>query len=203
MNKPQAVIFDLGKVLVDFDWAGAARRIQTYCDATVDQIATFINYSPLVIQFETGRLTTERFFQEVRQGYGFRGTLEQFSAAFGDIFTPIDPMIQLHAALRERGVPTYIFSNTNEIAVRTIRRRFPFFAHFDGYVLSYEHGVMKPDAGLYEIVERLSGLRGVDLFYVDDRPENVAAGLARGWRGIVHESSENTRAAFAQVGLPG
>ena len=56
-------------------------------------------------------------------------------------------MIQLHAALRQQGIPTYIFSNTNELAVSHIRRTFPFFANFDGYILSYEHGAMKPDAG--------------------------------------------------------
>lgn len=189
-------------MLVDFDWQMAVRRLQPYCDATAEQIAAFINYSPLVIQFETGRVTTEQFFHQVRQRYGFRGALEEFCAAFGEIFTPIEPMIRLHARLRQRGMPTYIFSNTNEIAIRTIRRQFAFFAEFDGYILSYEHGVMKPDAGLYEVVERRSGLRGGDLFYVDDRPENVAAGLARGWRGVVHESSERTQAAFAQAGLP-
>lgn len=201
MNKPRAVIFDLGKVLVDFDWSLAVRRLLPQCDATAEQITEFVNYSPLLIEFETGRITTPQFFDEVKRCYGFRGTLEEFHAAFGEIFTPIEPMIQLHAALRSRGVPTYILSNTNEIAIRIIRRQFQFFAHFNGYVFSFEHGVMKPEAALYQVVERLSGWRGADLFYVDDRPENVAAGLARGWRGVVHESSAQTQAAFTQAGL--
>ena len=68
-------------------------------------------------------------------------------------------MVQLQAALRQRGLPTYVFSNTNELAAEHIRRNFPFYANFDGYILSYEHGAMKPDARLYEVVERQSGRR--------------------------------------------
>jgi FMN phosphatase YigB (HAD superfamily) len=46
-------------------------------------------------------------------------------------------MTATQAALRANGIPTCIFSNTNPIAVRHIRTAFPFFANFDGYVLSY------------------------------------------------------------------
>ena len=110
-------------------------------------------------------------------------------------------MLDLHAALRERGVPTYVFSNTNELAVGHIRKHFPFFSQFNGYVCSYEHGAMKPDAKLYEVVERQSGRRGADILYLDDRPENIAAGAARGWQVILQESPEKTRAAMHKLGL--
>ncbi len=58
-------------------------------------------------------------------------------------------MIALHAELRGRGVPTYIFSNTNDLAIEHIRRNFPFFKNFVGYIYSYEIGAMKPDARIY------------------------------------------------------
>ncbi len=203
MNPPKAVIFDLGKVLVDFEWVIAARRIQQHCDLSLEELLALINYSPLVIRFETGEVSTEQFFHEARSASGFRGTLAEFCEMFGDIFTAIPEMVQLHAELRQRGVPTYIFSNTNEIAVHWVRARFPFFQHFDGFVLSYEHRAMKPDAKLYEVVEKMSGLRGADLFYLDDRPENVAAGIARGWRAIVHVASAESRAAVEREGLLG
>jgi HAD superfamily hydrolase (TIGR01509 family) len=112
-------------------------------------------------------------------------------------------MLKLHAALRQRGVPTYIFSNTNELAVGHIRKNFPFFSQFDGYICSYEHGAMKPDAKLYEVVEQTSRLAGPELLYLDDRPENVAAGAARGWQAVLHESSEKSQSAVAASGLLG
>jgi len=63
-------------------------------------------------------------------------------------------MIELHAGLWKQKIPTYIFSNTNEIAVGHIRRSFPFFTAFDGYILSYEVGAMKPGPKIYEALEK-------------------------------------------------
>ncbi|MEW6160470.1 MAG: HAD-IA family hydrolase, partial [Verrucomicrobiota bacterium] len=124
-----------------------------------------------------------------------------FSEMFGDIFTPVNRMIELNAALRSRGVPTYIFSNTNPLAVGHIRRRYPFFRDFHGHVLSCDHGAMKPDARLYEVVENVTGRKGAELLYIDDRAENVEAGRARGWRSILHRNPEMTWKEVAETGL--
>jgi HAD superfamily hydrolase (TIGR01509 family) len=146
-------------------------------------------------------VTTEQFYDEIRGVTGFRGDLAEFGECFADIFVAMEPMVQLHAALRRQGLATYVFSNTNELAAEHIRRSFPFYANFDGYILSYEHGAMKPDAKLYEVVERKSGWRGADLLYLDDRPENIAAGAARGWQAILQETPEKSRASVQKLGL--
>jgi HAD superfamily hydrolase (TIGR01509 family) len=194
-------VFDLGKVLVDFDYSIAARKIAARSAMPVDGINRFIGSSGITVKYEVGLLTRREFFEEARQAIGFHGTFEEFGEFFGDIFTAIPPMIELHATLRQRGVPTYIFSNTNDLAVEDIRRNFPFFKNFDGYIYSYEIGAMKPDAKIYAALEKLAGRRGADILYLDDRPENVAAGAARGWQAILHESPEKTRAAVENAGL--
>lgn len=198
---PKAVVFDLGKVLLDFDYTRALQRLLPHMSCSLAEITRLWSDTPLLLDYESGRLSTPEFIARVRESTGYRGTDEAFAEAFGDIFTEIAPMVALAEGLRTRGVPRYIFSNTNELAIRFIRRRFAFFGHFDGYVYSYEHGAMKPQAALYEVVENLSGLRAGDLFYLDDRPENVAAGQARGWQALVHEQSERSRAALATWGL--
>ena len=109
--------------------------------------------------------------------------------------------IALHAQLRRRGFKTYIFSNTNDLAIEPVRRSFPFFHEFDGYIFSYEIGGMKPQPEIYAAMETLCGRRGADLIYLDDRPENIAAGAARGWRAILHESTNQTRQALAALGV--
>ena len=197
----KAVVFDLGKVLVDFDYRIALRRIAARSKMTPEELGRYVMQSPLMLDYETGLLTSQEFYETVRAGTGFEGGFEEFGNLFGDIFAPIESMVQLHASLRQRGHPTYIFSNTNELAVRHIRRNFPFFTNFDGYILSYEHRAMKPDAKLYEVVERQSGRRGADVLYLDDRPENTEAGTARGWQVILHESPEKTTAALKGFGL--
>jgi HAD superfamily hydrolase (TIGR01509 family) len=200
MPRPQAVVFDLGKVLVEFDYGIAIRKIHQRSQIDLPRVRELLNVSPLLFRYETGLLTTEQFFQEVRLASQFDGDLPEFSEMFGNIFSPIQPMIDLHAQLRLR-FPTYIFSNTNDLAIRDIRSRFPFFQNFTDYILSYEHGSMKPDSRLYEVVERITGKRGQEILYLDDRPENIETGLSRGWHAILHEDPKKTREAIQQLGL--
>ena len=199
--KPPVLVFDLGKVLVDFDYSIAARRIVPLCKSGADPAKFFSQHAALLQNYELGQLTTQGFYDQIKAASGFSGTQAEFSAFFADIFTPIQPMIELQAELKKSRLPSYIFSNTNDLAVDHIRKRFPFFSDFDAYVLSYEHGAMKPSAKLYEIVERMSGRRGGEIVYIDDRLENVEAGVARGWKGILHESPAATREALQKLGL--
>lgn len=192
MTRPKVVLFDLGKVFVDFDWNVAARRIAERARLSPAELFEFIRCSPLLLQYESGHISNEQFFEGVREAAGYRGSIEDFAAAFSDIFSEITEMTRLHARVREKGVATYIFSNTNDFAISHIRRTFPFFAGFDGYFLSYELGVMKPLAGIYEIAERTTGCAGREILYLDDLPENVAAGAARGWETILHVSPDET-----------
>ncbi|MBK7999781.1 MAG: HAD family phosphatase [Verrucomicrobia bacterium] len=186
MKLPEVAVFDLGKVLVDFDYSIAARRIAARSTMPPTDIQKFIDHSPILVRYETGLMSREEFYSEIRAITGFLGDIEEFGSFFADIFSPMDEMIRLHAQLREHRVPTFIFSNTNDLAISHIRRNFPFFANFDDYVLSYEHGAMKPHAKLYEVVERVTAKRGAQILYLDDRPENAEAGVSRGWHVIQH-----------------
>jgi len=192
MTVPKVVLFDLGKVLVDFDYGIAVRRIAARGRVTAEDFGRFIATAPLLFSYEMGHLTSEAFYNEICALTGFCGNFDEFSLAFGDIFVPIKPMVALHAAVRKRGIPTFLLSNTNELAVKHIRRTYPFFADFQGYILSYEHGVMKPEPRIYEIAERVTGCQGPDILYLDDRPENIAAATERGWQVILQETPQKT-----------
>jgi glucose-1-phosphatase len=198
-HKPAMVVFDLGKVLVDFDFSMAARRIAARSRKATDEIQALIEQSRFILDYESGRLTRGEFYERVREATGFDGSLAEFGGFFADIFTAMPEMIELHASLRRRGVPTWIFSNTNDLAIEHIRRNFPFFKDFDGYILSYEIGAMKPDVRIYEALEKLTGRQGAAIVYLDDRPENVAGGAARGWRAILHETPEKTRTILENI----
>ena len=202
MSQPVTIVFDLGKVLLDFDYSIAAKKVAARAKIKDDPMRFFTSQSELLLRYETGLVTSQRFFSEVCAATGYCGTFEEFSACFGDIFSEIMPMTQLQAELRRKGYATFIFSNTNEMAISHIRASFPFFKNFDGYVYSYEHRAMKPDPALYEVVEQATGRRGHDLVYIDDRPENVETGAARGWRTICHESPQQTIPTLRAM-LPG
>jgi FMN phosphatase YigB (HAD superfamily) len=199
MISSPAIVFDLGKVLVDFDYRILVHRLAQRCGRTPREIATLVEQSPLLSAYESGQINTGAFFQQVQAASGFPGNLEEFADLFGDIFTEIEPMTAMHSQLHAAGFPTFIFSNTNELAVRWITRRFPFFSRFDGYVYSFEHRVQKPDPQLYEVVESKAARRGADLIYIDDREENIDAGQARGWRVVLQENPAKTRARVGEM----
>jgi HAD superfamily hydrolase (TIGR01509 family) len=200
-NTSPVFIFDLGKVLVDFDYTIAARKIAARSAKAPADLHAFLGSSPLLVEYESGRLTRQKFFEAVRDAIGYQGEAEEFGGYFADIFSEIPGMIALHAELRRRGFKTYIFSNTNDLAIEHVQRRFPFFANFDGYIFSCEVGAMKPLPAIYEAMEIMCGRRGADLIYLDDRAENIAAGAARDWRTIQHESTDATRKALEAFGV--
>jgi FMN phosphatase YigB (HAD superfamily) len=198
---PKAVVFDLGKVLVDFDYRIAAQALAARARVPAEEVSRLIDQSHLLISYETGQLATDAFYAQVCEGTGFCGDLMEFGRLFGDIFTPIEPMLELHAQLRKNAIPTYIFSNTNELAVAHIRKAFPFFSNFDGYVFSFVERAMKPDEKIYAAVERRTDLAGPEILYIDDRRENAEAGCRRDWQVIHHLDPVSTRQAVAAAHL--
>lgn len=198
----KAVVFDLGKVLVDFDYGIAARALAARSRVPIEEVRHVIDQSQLLVTYEMGKLATKLFYNEVCEATGFCGDVDEFGRLFGDIFTPIEDMIELHARLRAADMATYIFSNTNELAVAHIRKAFPFFSNFDGYIYSFQEGAMKPSVAIYEAVERRTGCSGNAILYIDDRLENIDTGRQRGWSVIHHQDAMETRKAVAAAGLP-
>ncbi len=200
--RPKAVVFDLGKVLLEFDFGIAARTLAPASAVTAEEFQRALDQSPLLHDYESGRIDSRRFYEGVVSRTGYRGAEPEFRASFADIFSEIGPMVELHAQLRAGGVPAFVFSNTNEIAVTHIRARFAFFRDFDGHVLSYEVGAMKPLPEIYAAVEAATGHGGDSLLFIDDRAENVAAAVARGWQGLHHVDQARTPAEVRRlVGL--
>lgn len=169
----------------------------------MSEVAPWFFESQLLLDYETGLISTEEFFSKIQKETDYQGNQQDFEAAFGPIFKTIDPMIAFYDRLKKAGIPSYIFSNTNDMAIRHIREDYPFFNTFDGYVFSYEVKSMKPDSRIYEEVEKISGFSGPDLFYIDDRLENIEAGEARGWQVSYHVDIAKTLQKAESLGLPG
>lgn len=194
-------MFDLGKVLLDFDYSITARQLANGSDVAEQKLQAAIDQSDLLLDYEVGKLTTNEFKAAFCQQTGYRGSDEEFRAAFADIFAEIPEMVRLQARLKAAGVPCFIFSNTNEIAIHHICQKFPFFAGFDGYVYSYQVKAMKPDEAIFEALEEATGRSGEQLLYVDDRLENIEKGRKRGWQTVHHVNPAESIAAFAAAGF--
>ena len=109
--------------------------------------------------------------------------------------------VQIRDKLRAAGHPTWAITNFAADSWERCVEIYPELLAFDGIVVSGREKVVKPDAGIFEIVERRSGVAPDDLFLVDDRTANVEAAAARGWSGHIFETPEGLERALASRGI--
>ena len=83
MKIPEIVVFDLGKVLVDFDYNIAAQKISQRGRITPQDIQKLVDHSPLLYRFETGLMSNEEFFSEVCAATGFGGEFGDGASELG------------------------------------------------------------------------------------------------------------------------
>lgn len=189
MDRP-AYLFDIGNVIIRFDFQIAARRIEESCTVGADEILSRIE--PLAGPFERGELSVEEFVEASTERIGFSGKAEEFIEAFADIFTLNQPIADLIAELDAAGHPLFLLSNTNGIHE-------PFFSHhwaeifgrFHGAVYSHEAGHMKPDRRIFEMAIEQLDLDPASTIYIDDREENIEAGAAFGFRAIQYDPDDH------------
>lgn len=192
----RVVAFDIGKVLLDFDYSILVRKMAPRSRLDVPALEQLLDQSPLLEKYESGQMNCDEFFLAVGQETGYKGTQEEFAALFENIFTPISEVIAMHEQISASGLPTYTLSNTNAMAVRHIQHTYPFWSRFTGHVLSYEHGSLKPEKEIYEAFERVSGFSAGSIAYLDDREENIVVAKERGWEAIQYLNPQQVLRAF-------
>ena len=59
----------------------------------------------------------------------------------------------------------------------------------------------KPEAAIYAALEEATGLSGAELFFTDDRADNIDAAEARGWQTHQFTDAPGLRLRLAGLGL--
>jgi len=195
-----AVVFDLGNVLLRFDDTIARDRMAARTGRTAGEIETYFRGTPHATHLALGKITGQRFYRTVSKDLGFDGDYEEFAAIWSEIFMPIKPMLELAAGLATR-LPRLLLSNTNAIHMRYILDRFPVLQAFDDQILSYEVGLLKPDRAIYELTLRQSGLEAERTLFIDDLRANVEGALAVGMRAIVFVDAAQVRQELTKHGV--
>jgi putative hydrolase of the HAD superfamily len=186
-------LFDIGRVLLDFDFESSMRRLLQ--NQTTDSYNRLMQAIDRRNDLESGRIHPHDFIDQAIQTIDPSISREAFEAAWRNIFTPIPAMWEVVNNLKTNGTHRLIlFSNTNAIHCPWVFAEFPQFAHFDGAVLSYEVGAMKPHAPIYEHAIREFSLDPSATLYIDDLPENIATGIQFGFR--CHQYDFRNHSAF-------
>lgn len=191
---PRAFLFDIGNVLLTFDFTRVLRALESHGWGPDDSLHGKL--VPLILAMEEGQLDNGTFIQAAKTAAAFNGPDEIFADAYCDIFTPNAPMVALVERLAATH-PLYLLSNTSGLHLDFIRERYPFFRHFTGGVYSHEARSLKPDTVIYRQAIEQCGLIPEETLYIDDLPANTAAGSRHGF--LTHTYDWRDHAAFERA----
>jgi glucose-1-phosphatase len=200
VNGIDAIVFDLGNVLLAFDETRAADRLAARTGKTRQQIEDYARSTPHVIELSLGKVTKRQFFHTVAKDLVFDGTYEEFALLWSEIFTPIEPMIALAESLKNR-LPRLLLSNTNAIHMDYVFEHYPFLQDFDIHILSHEVGLLKPDPAIFQHAMSKYGLTASRTVFIDDIAANAEAARHTGLQAIHFQNYDQARAELTKLGL--
>lgn len=199
----KVILFDLGRVLVDFDHKRAAERISAFCPKTAIEIYNLFFESQVTVAFEAGKITPENFYLEVKNMLDLKLSYDSFVPIWNDIFflSPKNRSVfRLVNSLRAH-YQTAVLSNINVLHYEYVKKNFPVFGVFDKIFLSFELGAIKPDKKIYEQVIGRLQVSPQEIFYTDDRGELVESAKSLGIRGAVFTNFQQLVNDIAQAGI--
>jgi FMN phosphatase YigB (HAD superfamily) len=186
----EALIFDIGNVLVRFE-AGKAERTLA---ALGVQRPDFTVLAALGRRYEAGEVDRPEFLASLRESLGGDLSDDVLATAWQEIFEPNAPMGELVEKLHGQ-YPLYLLSNTNCLHHEYLLREYPVFGKFADGVFSYRARMMKPERGIFELAIRHFGVDPAATVYLDDLPANVEAARAAGLRAFVYHHDAHAELA--------
>ncbi len=188
----KVVLFDLGRVLVDFDHKRAAQRISSFCPKSPVEIYNLFFESPATVAFEAGKISPEDFYIQVKEMLDLKLSYASFIPIWNDIFflSPKNRSIFRLVNILRAGYKTALLSNINTLHYEYLKQNFPVFGVFDRIFLSFELGLIKPDKEIYNLVIQELKVSPQEIFYTDDRADLVESAKTFGIRGCVFANFE-------------
>jgi putative hydrolase of the HAD superfamily len=190
LRKYSAIVFDLGKVLIPFDYAHAINKLNHIENGMGDKFLEFYksNYH-FHRNFESGKISESEFVNKMLEVVEHKIGAETFKRYYADIFTVNEDVVSLLPILK-KDYKLFLLSNTDSIHQKYGWQKYEFLKYFDKLILSHEVRSVKPEEKIYRAVEETSGSPSEEHFYIDDIQEYVDAAIKLGWDAVVFEGYE-------------
>ena len=179
--KPQAVVFDIGNVLIEW-------QPERFFDSVIGPERRRAMFATIDLHGMNDRVDSGETFRDVIDetihAYpDWHRELGIWHDRWLDMAAPEIPRsVRLMKALQARGIPVFSLTNFGIQTYEIASTKYPFLSQFDRDFISGHIGIIKPDAGIYETLERASGIAPEALLFADDRIDNINAAAARGWQ---------------------
>jgi 2-haloacid dehalogenase len=201
MAEPKAVVFDVGNVL--FHWELRALFEKVIADP--ERLQHFLS-QVLTYDFHSRHDAGEELSGLMAELHGrhpeYAAAIDAYVHRFNETVTgPVAGVHTLVERLRARGVPLFALTNFGTEFWNGFRPTAPVFDRFDDVLVSGEVRFAKPDPAIYRLAERRFGHAPHELFFTDDREDNIAAAEACGWHAHRFTDAPSLEAELLRLNL--
>lgn len=201
--KYEAIVFDLGGVLIDLDYQLTIDAFKKLGISDFDKMYCQAAQNNLFDDFETGQISAQRFINTLLPYLSQGTTPNKVVQAWNAMILSVPPAkIELLEKLR-KDYPIYLLSNTNELHVPVVRREWakvtdkPMEDFFDHIYFSHEIHLRKPDDAIFEFVCAQQNLLPEKTLFIDDSIQHIKGAENVGLQTYFLENSENLYQFFS------
>jgi HAD superfamily hydrolase (TIGR01509 family) len=183
-RKYSAIVFDLGNVLIPFDFKKALIKLDQVENGLGDRFNNFFktNYH-LHREFEKGKISEQDFIIRMLEIVDNKIDESTFCKYYADIFSLNEDVISLLPVLK-KNYKLFLLSNTDSIHKKYGWEKYEFLKYFDKLILSFEVGSVKPEEKIYRAVEEASGFSSSEHLFIDDIQDYVDGAKNIGWDAV-------------------
>ena len=200
MSQIEAVIFDIGNVLIEWQpenfydrTVGESRRKAFFADTEIHRHHEAI---------DAGASLPGMIESLLPQYPEYEAELRMWNDNWNDLAAPAIPhSVRLLNALVDKGVPVFTLTNFGHDNFPLSQAVYPFLNRFEREYVSGRLKMIKPDPAIYAHVEADSGINPAHLLFTDDRADNIAAAAARGWQTHLFEHPQGWADRLVAEGL--
>jgi len=184
LRKYSAIVFDLGNVLIPFDYDIIINKLNKISDGLGNKFYTLYkdNYD-VHRKYEKWEINEQEFLSIMLDWVEHKVTAEEFCEIFSNIFVVNENVAALLPILKEK-YKLVLLSNTNYIHQKYGWEHYSFLQHFDKLILSHEVGAAKPEPDIYRAVQIFTGLPPEEHIFIDDVQEYVDGAKSMGWDSV-------------------
>lgn len=200
-QKIRAIIFDIGRVLVRLDIAGAMGGLAGRIALSPQETWTAIEHDPSWRDWQEGRMSARDWQLHISRRLGVDISFEEFSEIWNRVLD-VTPLVD--SSLLENLSKHYrlaVLSNTDPIHVAELEKKFDFFKFFPQRIYSCVVGASKPSPIIFREALKACKVSADNALYIDDIPAYVEAARQLGMDGIVFEAEEQLISDLEKRGL--
>lgn len=194
----RAVFFDLGGVILRTEYQAPRQRLAERLNMTYEDLVRLVFENKSSQQASIGAISPEQHWDEVLRLMHLPADQKDIvrNEFFGGDLLDVN-LVDFIRSLRP-GVKTGLISNA-WLDLRDYITSQHFEDAFDEMIISAEVGVMKPDAGIYQMALESVGVSPNEAVFVDDTVRNVEGAKAVGMHGIQFKQPEEAIEEIKQI----